>query len=148
MGAKGTTALSDSHSCPADLEMGDQGGYSFLWGTSSLSQQPTQRGALLPSEWISCFSVCRWPCSCPISTLCVRRWKKKKKKKLLLFVPTTPSLNRKYELYETRVGNEMGWGTITGGREKATQKESEAGELSNTEDVWKRHREILFHKLT
>lgn len=61
--------------------------------------------------------------------------KKKKKKKLLLFVPTTPSLNRKSELYETRVGNEMGWGTITGGREKATQRESEAGELSNTEDV-------------
>lgn len=63
-----------------------------------------------------------------------KKVKKKKKKKLLLFVPTTPH-NRKSELYETRIGNEMGGGTITGGREKATQRESEAGELSNTEDV-------------
>lgn len=67
--------------------------------------------------------------------MCKKVKKEKKKKKLLLFVPTTPSLNRKYELYETRVGNEMGWGTIAGGREKATQRESEAGELSNTEDA-------------
>lgn len=35
-----------------------------------------------------------------------------------------------------------------GGREKVTQRDSEAGELSNTEDAWKSHREILFHKLT
>lgn len=65
---------------------------------------------------ISCFSVCCWPCSCPLSTLCERKRKKEAKK--LLFVPSTPALNRKSKLCESRFGKEIRVGLKLGrGRE-------------------------------